>query len=168
MSDKRQELSKTFKQIGRCPSVHQTMPSGLLLMFYESNCHRWEATCFCRSTYCIYIDISLLKTKNINTKLYISFEQLRIYIFPLSSWEFIYFFWAAENLYISFEQLRIYIFPLSSWEFIYFFWAAENLYISFEQMRMINMLPTSAIDFFEVLKKCDFFLHHCQNQFFLL
>ena len=33
--------------------------------------------CFCRSTYCIYIDISFLKIKNINTKL--------IYIFSLSS-----------------------------------------------------------------------------------
>jgi len=47
-------------------------------MVYESNCHRWEATCFCRSTYCIYRDISLLKTKNINTKIYISLEQLRM------------------------------------------------------------------------------------------
>ena len=33
---------------------------------------------FCRSTYCIFIDISLLKTKIINTKIYISFEELRI------------------------------------------------------------------------------------------
>jgi len=32
----------------------------------------------CKSTYCIYIDISLLKTKNINTKIYISLEQLRM------------------------------------------------------------------------------------------
>jgi len=54
---------------GRCPTGHRPM-------FYESNCHRWEATCICRSTYRIYIDISLLKTKNINTKIYISFEQL--------------------------------------------------------------------------------------------
>ena len=33
---------------------------------------------FCRSIYCIYIDISLQKTKNINTNIYISLEQLRI------------------------------------------------------------------------------------------
>jgi len=33
-------------------------------VFYESNCHRWEATWFCRRTYCIYIYIySLLETK---------------------------------------------------------------------------------------------------------
>jgi len=56
---------------GRCSSGHRPM-------FYESNCHRWEATCFCRCTYCIYIDISLLKTKNINTKIYISLEQLKM------------------------------------------------------------------------------------------
>jgi len=35
-------------------------------MFYESNCHRWEATCICRSTYWICIDISLVKTKSLN------------------------------------------------------------------------------------------------------
>jgi len=46
-------------------------------MFYESNWHRWEATCICISMYCIYIDISLLETKNINTKLYILLDQLR-------------------------------------------------------------------------------------------
>jgi len=56
---------------GRSPSGHRPM-------FYETNCHRWEATCFC-SIYCIYIDISLLKTKNINTK--------NIYrVFRLSNW----------------------------------------------------------------------------------
>jgi len=47
-------------------------------MFYESNCHRWEVTCFCRSTYCIYIYNSLLKIKNKNTNIYIYFEQLRM------------------------------------------------------------------------------------------
>jgi len=31
-----------------------------------------------RNVTCIYIDISLLKTKNINTKIYISLEQLRM------------------------------------------------------------------------------------------
>ena len=46
-------------------------------MFYESNCHRCEATCFCRRTYCIYIDISLLKTKK---------HKHKKYIFCLSSW----------------------------------------------------------------------------------
>jgi len=56
---------------GRCPFGNRPM-------FYESNCHRWEATCFCRCTYCIYIDISLLKNKNKNTKIYISLEQLRM------------------------------------------------------------------------------------------
>jgi len=56
MSDKRQEISKIALQIERCPS-------GTRPMFYESNFHRWEATCFCRRTYCIYIDIVLLKTK---------------------------------------------------------------------------------------------------------
>ena len=44
----------------RCPYGHRPM-------FYESNCHQWEARCFCRRTYCIYIDISFLKTKNIHT-----------------------------------------------------------------------------------------------------
>ena len=58
MSDKRQKLSNLLKNC-RCPSGHRTM-------FYESNYHRWEATCFCRRTYCIYIDISFLNTKNIN------------------------------------------------------------------------------------------------------
>jgi len=33
---------------------------------------------FCRSTYCIYLDISLLKTKNIYETIYISLEQLRM------------------------------------------------------------------------------------------
>ena len=33
---------------------------------------------FCRCTYCIYIDISLLKIKNINTNIYISLQQLRM------------------------------------------------------------------------------------------
>jgi len=56
---------------GRCPS-------GLRPMCYESNCHRWEATCFCRRTYCIYIDISLLKTKK-------------------HKYKNIYFDWAAED-----------------------------------------------------------------------
>jgi len=60
-------------------------PSGYWPMFYELNCHLWEATCICRSThciYCIYIDISLLKTKNINTK-----NEKNIYCF--SSWVWI-------------------------------------------------------------------------------
>ena len=48
MSEKRQELSKIYQQIGRCPAGHRTM-------FYESNCHRWETTCICRRTYWIYI-----------------------------------------------------------------------------------------------------------------
>jgi len=47
-------------------------------MFYESNCHPWKATCFCWSTYCIYIDILLLKTKYVNRKIYISLEQLKM------------------------------------------------------------------------------------------
>ena len=56
---------------GRCPSGH-------LPMFYESNCHGWEATCFCRSAYCIFIDILPLKTKK-------------------TSMKNIYFAWAAED-----------------------------------------------------------------------
>ena len=63
-------LTNLYK-IGRCPSGHRPM-------FYEPNCYRWEATCFCRSTYCIYIDILLLKTKNINEKIFISLEQVRM------------------------------------------------------------------------------------------
>jgi len=47
-------------------------------MFYESNCHRWEATCICRSTYWICIDISLVKTKNLNSFIYVSLEELRV------------------------------------------------------------------------------------------
>jgi len=35
--------------------------------FMNRTCHRWEATCFCRRTYCMCIYISFLKTKNINT-----------------------------------------------------------------------------------------------------
>jgi len=47
-------------------------------MFYESKCHRWEATGFCRSTYDIFIDISLMKTKNKNQKIFfLYFKQLR-------------------------------------------------------------------------------------------
>ena len=65
-------FQKISKQIG------QRCPSGYRPMVYESNCHRWEATWFWWSTYYIYINILLLKTKNIYTKLYISFEQLRI------------------------------------------------------------------------------------------
>ena len=54
--------------------------SGYRPMFYESNCHWWEATCICRSTYSIYIDILLMKTKStyINTKIYISLELQRM------------------------------------------------------------------------------------------
>ena len=66
MSDKRRELSNISLQIVRCPSGHRTMPSRHRSMFYESNCHRWAATCFCRKTYCIYRHISFLKTKSIN------------------------------------------------------------------------------------------------------
>ena len=58
---------------------HEHCPSGHRPMLYESNCHRWEAKCICRSTYYIYIDLSLLKTKTINTK----------NIFRLSSWGWI-------------------------------------------------------------------------------
>jgi len=75
---------------GRCPSGHQPM-------FYESNCHRWEATCFCRRTYCIYIDISLLKT------------LIQKNIFCLSSWG-----WLTCN-----EQVLL-IF-LQSWASVFFF-----------------------------------------------
>jgi len=57
--EKSKELSKISIQIGRCPSGHWPM-------FYELNCHRWEETCICRSTYWIcIIDISLVKTKNL-------------------------------------------------------------------------------------------------------
>jgi len=45
---------------------------------FETNCHRWEATGICKSTYCIYINISLPKTKTINTKTDLSLEQLRM------------------------------------------------------------------------------------------
>ena len=38
-----------------------------------------------------------------------------------------------------------------------------NLYIFFEQLRIINMQPTSAIEFFAVLSKCGFLLHHSQE-----
>jgi len=55
MSYNRQKLSKIS---------HRHRP-----MFYESNCHRWETTCFCRR---IYIDISLQDQKH-NTK-YIHFD----------------------------------------------------------------------------------------------
>ena len=47
-------------------------------MFYESNCHRWEATCICRSTHWICIDISLVKNKNLNSIVYVSLEELRM------------------------------------------------------------------------------------------
>jgi len=73
---------------GRCPSGHRPM-------FYESNCHRWEATWFCRSTYCIYIDILLLKTKKHKYK----------YIFRLSSWGW----WLTCN-----EQVLLNIFAVLS------------------------------------------------------
>jgi len=74
--------------IVRCPVGHRTMSdsddkrhelclSGHRPMLYESR-HRWEATCIRRRTYCIYIDISLLMIKTSNTKVYISFEQLRM------------------------------------------------------------------------------------------
>jgi len=73
--------------IVRCPVEHHTMSdsddkrhelclSGHRPMLYESNCHWWEATCIRRRTYCINIDLSLLTTKTINTKIDISFEQL--------------------------------------------------------------------------------------------
>ena len=55
-------------------------------IFFESNCHRWKATCICRSTYCIYINYtSLLKTKNINTKTHITLEQLRMKVLLIFS-----------------------------------------------------------------------------------
>jgi len=60
MREKSKKLSKISIQIGRCPSGHRSV-------FYESNCHRWEATCICRSSYWICIDISLVKTKNLNS-----------------------------------------------------------------------------------------------------
>ena len=44
MCEKSKELSKISIQIGWCPSGHRPM-------FYESNCHRWEATGIYRSTY---------------------------------------------------------------------------------------------------------------------
>jgi len=46
MCEKSKELSKISIKIGRCPSGHRPM-------FYESNCHRWEAAYICRSTYWI-------------------------------------------------------------------------------------------------------------------
>ena len=57
-------------------------PSGPRPMFYESNCHRLEATCICRSTYSINLDSSLPKTKKTTTK-------IQKYIFRLSSWGWI-------------------------------------------------------------------------------
>ena len=65
------ELSKISLQIGRCPSGHRPM-------FYESNCHQWEATCICRSTYRICIDMTLVKIKNLNSIIYVSLEELRM------------------------------------------------------------------------------------------
>ena len=65
MCENSKELSKISIRIDRCPSGHRPM-------FYESNCHRWEATCICRSTYWICIDISLVKTKNLNSIIYVS------------------------------------------------------------------------------------------------
>jgi len=71
MCEKSKELSKISLQIGRCPSGHRPM-------FYESNCHQWEATCICRSTYWICIDMSLVKIKNLNSIIYVSLEELRM------------------------------------------------------------------------------------------
>jgi len=68
MCEKSKELSKISIRIGRCPLGHRPM-------FYESNCHRWEATCICRSTYWICIDISLVKTKILNSIKYVSLEE---------------------------------------------------------------------------------------------
>jgi len=89
MSDKRQKLSNLLKNC-RCPSGHRTM-------FYESNCHRWEATCFCRRTYCIYIDISFLNTKNIN---------ILNNIFRLCSWGLTY----SEHVLLGKKQSRASVF----------------------------------------------------------
>ena len=68
MCENSKELSKISIRIGRCPSGHRPM-------FYESNCHRWEATCICRSTYWICIDISVVKTKNLNSSIIICFAS---------------------------------------------------------------------------------------------
>jgi len=69
---------------------------GIFMNFRQSlntsaNARPWTGRCFmsrsatgekrhvcCRNTYCIYLDISILKTDNIYTKIYISLEQLRI------------------------------------------------------------------------------------------
>jgi len=58
--------------------TYRPIPSGHRSMFYESNGHRWEATCIYIRTYCIYINNFILKNKNINIKIYISLEQLRM------------------------------------------------------------------------------------------
>jgi len=68
MSEKNRNIRKSLNQRADArPGTGQCL-SGHRLMFYESNCRRWEATCIYRGTYCIYIDISLLKTKYKNTK----------------------------------------------------------------------------------------------------
>ena len=71
-----------------CPAGHRTMSdirqgrSNFSLprqrtIFYESDFHRWEATCL-QKTYCIYINISLLKTKNKIQKKDFSPERLMV------------------------------------------------------------------------------------------
>jgi len=64
-----------WKEQGTFENLYTNRPMPIRAMFYESNCHRWEATCICRSTYWICIDISLVKTKILNSIKYVALEE---------------------------------------------------------------------------------------------
>jgi len=68
-----------FKLYRTMSEKHHELSSGHQPMFYESNCHRWEATFICRRTYCISRDISIFKTK-------------------MYEYKHIYYAWGAEDV----------------------------------------------------------------------
>jgi len=91
------QLADARPGTGRCPSGHRPM-------FYESNCHRWEATCFCRST---YFQFSVFFISSLN--IYTLFHKYRIYVNVRST----YFInidislLKTKNIYILLAQLRM-------------------------------------------------------------
>jgi len=90
MSDKCQELKKSLNK-----STDARPGTGRCFM---SRIEISEKRCFCRSTYCTYIDISLLKTAFINTKICMLLEQLMMINIQQTSATFVFNFlqsWAS-------------------------------------------------------------------------
>jgi len=93
-------FKKMSKQISRCPSGHWMMLVRTPADVFWVELPPVRINMFYKNTYGIYIDISLLKTKNINTKINIWHKQLMVINMQRPS---------AIGTFCSLEKVRFFI-----------------------------------------------------------